>query len=190
MKVLNAVAMAHALLVDRLPAARCVVDATAGNGHDTLFLAQHTLPGTIVWAFDIQEAALANTARRLAALGLTDKVRLIGASHTSLADYVSAPIDVVMFNLGYLPGASHAVATTATATTEALRLALGLLSEDGLVSIVTYPGYSRGAEEQDAVAGMLSALPQTEFTVACWQILNQVNFPPVLYLVEKRGRQT
>lgn len=46
-------------------AALLAVDATAGNGHDTLFLAQLLGQGGQVAAFDIQPQALEKTAERL-----------------------------------------------------------------------------------------------------------------------------
>ena len=46
------------------------VDATVGNGHDTLFLARRVAPRGRVFGFDIQPAALAGARRRLAAAGL------------------------------------------------------------------------------------------------------------------------
>ena len=40
-KLSNSIQLAHCLLKDRLNEAKIIVDATAGNGNDTLFLAQN-----------------------------------------------------------------------------------------------------------------------------------------------------
>ncbi len=42
-KLSNSIQLAHCLLKDRLNEAKIIVDATAGNGNDTLFLAQKCL---------------------------------------------------------------------------------------------------------------------------------------------------
>ena len=97
------------------------------------------------------------------------------------------PVDVALFNLGYLPGASHDLVTKTETTIEALRQTASLLSAGGKITLVAYPGHSSGTEERIAVETFLSALPQETFTVACWQMLNQINNPPVLYILEKRG---
>lgn len=187
MQAANAVTMAQRFLLTRLPAASTAVDATAGNGHDTLFLAQNTPPEATVWAFDIQAAAFANTRRRLAEHGCADKVRLVADSHVNVDRHVTAPPDAVMFNLGYLPGADHTVTTLADTTLVALARITGLLNAGGMMTIVAYPGHPAGQEENAAVAGFLRTLPQKQYTVSCWAVLNQKNNPPVLYLVEKRG---
>ena len=41
------------------------IDATAGNGHDTLFMAQHIEKGSKILAFDIQEKAILQTRQLL-----------------------------------------------------------------------------------------------------------------------------
>lgn len=179
--------VAHALLRDRLAAARVAVDATCGNGHDTLYLARYSPAAAVVWAFDIQQEALAAAAARLEADGLAAKVSLVGACHSHLGRYVSGPVDVAMFNLGYRPGGDHAVTTTTPTTLAALRQALDLLAAGGLVSVVAYPGHAAGREENAAVAEYLAALPAKEFSAVRWQALNQKGEPPVLYIVEKTG---
>ena len=85
----NAVQAAQQLLRPYLEKARIVVDATAGNGKDTLFLAKHTPPEATVWAFDIQPAAIETTRRLLISDGLLGKVRLVQDSHDQINNYIS-----------------------------------------------------------------------------------------------------
>ena len=81
-----------------------VVDATAGNGHDTVFLARLAGPSGQVHAFDVQEEAIRATRERLEKEGLlTPSVRLHLASHDRLAELVRSPVKAIVFNLGYLP---------------------------------------------------------------------------------------
>ena len=46
MRIASALAMAKMLVAERLKTASCVVDATAGNGFDTLFLAREYSSGS------------------------------------------------------------------------------------------------------------------------------------------------
>jgi Predicted O-methyltransferase len=181
--------MAHELLRDRLATAKVVVDATAGNGRDTFFLAANTPANAVVWALDLQPEALAATGRLLATHGLAAKCRLINACHSQLDRHVPAPVDAAMFNLGYRPGGDHSFTTQAATTVAALERLTVRLAPDGLISIVAYPGHAAGKEENTEVANYLATLPQTGFTVACWRMLNQKNEPPILYIVSKTGRE-
>jgi hypothetical protein len=190
MTIANAVTMAHRLLADRLATAGTAVDATAGNGRDTLFLADRTPDDAVVWAFDLQQAALDNTARLLDEHGLGGKCRLIADCHSRLDSYVTGPVDAAMFNLGYLPGGDHGFTTRAATTVAALGRITGLLAPGGLITVVAYPGHPAGDEENAAVADYLARLPQETFTVAVWRMVNQRNRPPILYIIGRTGRET
>lgn len=61
----NIIPFAHYLLQQTLPEGGNALDGTAGNGHDTLFLAQTAGILGKVWAFDIQPQALSRTRCRL-----------------------------------------------------------------------------------------------------------------------------
>ena len=64
--------LAHQLLSDRLEGGEVVVDATAGNGHDTLFLARQVGPSGTVYSFDVQEEAIGLTRSRLEEAQISD----------------------------------------------------------------------------------------------------------------------
>src|SRR4051812_2315376 len=61
----TAVQWSHLILSPRLRPGDVVVDATAGNGYDTLFLAERVLPGGRVFTFDVQAEAIEATRARL-----------------------------------------------------------------------------------------------------------------------------
>lgn len=67
MGFLSVLTMAQRLVAERTPPGAIVVDATAGGGVDTLFLARIVGPGGRVYAFDVQAEALARTRARLEA---------------------------------------------------------------------------------------------------------------------------
>lgn len=128
-----------------------VVDATAGNGHDTLFLADKVGPDGHVFAFDIQLAAIEKTKENLTLANLLSRVTLINGSHAHMDEYIPqyhhGEIKLAMFNLGYLPGSSKEVITTPESTVDAVTKAFALLKNGGKLSIAYYTGHPGGKEE-------------------------------------------
>ncbi|HEY0721759.1 MAG TPA: class I SAM-dependent methyltransferase, partial [Gammaproteobacteria bacterium] len=132
-----------------------VIDATLGNGHDALFLAQRIGERGHLYGLDIQPAALAATQQRLAQHQLLARATLLPYGHETMAAQIPAHhhgrIKAVMFNLGYLPGHDHTLRTHSTTTLQALQSAHALLAPDGLIVIVAYTGHSHGRAETEAV---------------------------------------
>ena len=148
--------LAHELLAERLQPGDIAIDATAGNGHDTLFLAHRVGQTGEVHAYDIQAEALQATRRRLDEAGCAGRVQLHPASHSRLlhtlpADY-RGRVAAVVFNLGYLPGGDRHTTTQSDSTLAALEQALALLRPGGVLSILAYRGHPGGREEARAVA--------------------------------------
>lgn|GEM_PF-202590 len=170
------------------------VDGTAGNGHDTLFLARLVGEGGLVHAFDVQPEALARTAARLAAEGVGARVTLHGRGHEELAAAlgahggvsVSPPcVAVGMFNLGFLPGSDRGVATRTDTTLAALDALLPLLAPGGLVSLHVYAGHPGGADEAAALDGRLAGLDWRMWRVARYEFANKPRNPERLLLVSR-----
>jgi hypothetical protein len=159
------------------------VDATAGNGHDTVFLAQHVLPGGRVVAFDVQQEAIEATRRQIengkSEMGDSQGITLHHAGHERMAELLPAEmrgeLRAVMFNLGYLPGGEKTLITRVDTTLSALEQALEWLAGDGVLTVVVYPGHQGGREEADAVEHWMAALPSDRFEA---QRLGYVNFKP------------
>lgn len=161
-----------------------VVDATAGNGNDTQFLAEHVGEHGHVFAFDIQQQALDSTAERLK--DLKSRVTLVLDSHANVEQYVQTPIGGAMFNLGYLPHSDDmSIITRADSTIEAIHKLLGLLKNGGIITIAVYDGHEGGAEERNAVLQYVSNLHPADVHVAKYEMLNQLNKPPFLIAIEK-----
>lgn len=179
--------MAHLQAAQFLEDGSVAVDATAGNGLDTLFLAGHVGPEGRVYAFDIQEEALRRTAAALAEARLRERVTLLHAGHERMADYVSGPVQVVMFNLGYLPAGDRAIVTRAETTLAGVARALELLAPGGLLSIVIYPGHNEGALEREALLTFCESLSPRDFTAASLTLLNRAKQPPGLITIVKSG---
>jgi hypothetical protein len=179
----------HALLADHLHASDVAIDATVGNGHDSAFLLAQVGTTGHVYGFDIQIAAIAATRQRL---GQAANVTLIHASHAQLADHIPAHhaqrITTCMFNLGYLPGGDKRIITQTASTLAALTAASHLLANNGLLTILAYPGHPNGDQETRHVAEWCRHLPPEQFT--CRVVDSDVDNPaaPRLWVVSKTAR--
>lgn len=136
-----------------------VVDATAGNGYDTVFLAGLTETRR-VFAIDIQQTAITKTRERLREAGFTGVQFLLGDHAEELGRIATAVLPgdpgfgAMMFNLGYLPGSDKVETTQAGTTVKALRLSRQLLRPGGVITVIAYRGHSGGQEEAAAVLKM------------------------------------
>lgn len=179
------VALAHLLLHSLLRDGLRVVDATCGNGHDTQLLAHLVGARGHVCAFDIQQQAITETGRRLAEAGLSDRVTLLQSGHEKLAEYVTEPVQMVLFNLGYLPGGDRTIITRPDTTAAALEQSLQLLTAGGSVLVTIYPGHSGGTVEQDTVDNWAAGLNPR--SCHSWRMAQTNVSPdaPYLLLVQK-----
>ena len=149
-----------------------VVDATLGNGHDTLFLLNCLKNNNadiqgFLWGFDVQEQALNNTRLRLTESGIKESAyKLNLCSHAELGSKVnSSEVAVIMFNLGYLPGADKQMITKTDQTMIALKAAVIKLRLGGVLSVMCYPGHLGGDEESLAVESWVSELDKSSFSI-------------------------
>jgi predicted methyltransferase len=149
--------LAHAVVRAVVAPGETAIDATAGNGHDTRFLAELVGPTGSVFAFDIQSEALSRT-RTL--LGQAANVILLERDHAEIREAVPVEhhgrVAAVMFNLGYLPGGDHAITTQNPSTLAAISAALELLRPGGVLTVLAYTGHPSGAEEAEAAAQLLA----------------------------------
>ena len=81
---MNALDAVRKAVLEHLPAGGFAIDATAGRGGDTVFLARTVGETGRVLAFDIQEEAVESTRARLKAEGLTN-ARVVLASCAAAA---------------------------------------------------------------------------------------------------------
>lgn len=148
-----------------------VIDATVGNGHDTLFLAQAVGTGGKVIGFDVQAEATDQTRALLVKQGVQDGVdfgecvSLHTVCHSQIYQYIQEEISAAMFNLGYLPLSDKSVITQTDTTLKAIQQCLDLLAYKGIVTIVCYPGHEGGADEAQAVDDWAQSLPTPAYTV-------------------------
>ena len=164
-----------------------VIDASMGNGYDTVYLGNLVGDSGKVYAFDVQEEAIKSTIKKVERDNMTSRVELILDGHENLDAYVKEEVSCVVFNLGYLPRAKHIIITKPDTTLEAIKKSLKLLKPNGIISIAAYIGHEGGLEEKNYICEYLNSLDQSEFNVLHMQFTNQINNPPQLILVEKKG---
>ena len=216
----------HDLIRPHVQPGDTALDGTAGNGHDTLFLAQCVGPMGRVIAWDIQPVALERTAALLAQHAVT-WVELIHGDHgeldlspfsvseRGLGGEVRPPDDrdlhlhagrphppapspkrrggersgfsAAMFNLGYLPAGDKSIRTSAANSVRAIRAAVERLVPGGILTVLAYTGHAGGAEEADAVAELLAALPPETHCIREVTFPTGRTPPPRLFAVESRS---
>jgi SAM-dependent methyltransferase len=165
------------------------LDATAGTGRDTAFIAQQTQPGGHTFCIDIQPLALRQTLARLQAIHLEHAVTLIEGDHAHIAHLLPCKLQsrlaLACFNLGYLPGGDHGLTTTADGTLRALRETLPFLAPGAILSVMAYRGHENALAEAVAVEGFFNTLPTP------WQLCERIatgsaaHPGPVLHLARR-----
>ena len=180
------------------------VDGTAGNGHDTLFLASSVGSEGRVWAFDIQAEALEAASRRLAGVDavrggsvaescLLDRVSFVHAGHETLAEVLPEKargnVWGAMFNLGFLPGSDRLVITNPATTIAALEALVLYVPCGGVVSVHGYMGHDGGAMEAGIVSSWFEERLWDDWRVARYSFVNKKHNQEVLFLAERVGNR-
>lgn len=166
-----------------------VVDATCGNGHDTLVLAECCGPGGQVWALDIQEAAIRATRDRMQEHGLLGCVSLHRLSHADWRTLpgTDVPLRCVIFNLGWLPGSDKQITTRPDETLAAHARFCDALAPGGAIITTVYVGHDGGPEEADALLSWAGTLDPATWSVARHAWINQPDTAPFILTIERRN---
>lgn len=163
-----------------------VIDATLGNGHDTVMLAELVGEAGHVIGFDIQADAVERTRQRLTEAGLIDRCELYAEGHQHICERVHAPVKAAVFNLGWLPGGDKSVTTLWETTKTAVSSALSLLVPGGVCTICAYPGHEEGDRERFALMDFLAALRPQEYNVLHHRFLNAGPGAPECFVIQKQ----
>jgi tRNA1(Val) A37 N6-methylase TrmN6 len=166
------------------------IDATVGNGYDTLFLANCVGPRGTVLGFDIQKAALAGARELLKFTGSASRVSLIHDSHSHLENYLpqGAQIQAVMFNLGYLPRGNRELVTRPDTTIAAIEAVMRHFASNGRITVLVYRGHSEGIPEYEKVRQFLENLPENEWLAEELLAGTDSSTAPRLFRVAKETR--
>ena len=191
MKLEKVLPFAKTLLENVITPGHIVVDATLGNGHDTVWLANLVGEHGHVYGFDIQEAAIQNSKKRLEEHHFIHRVTLFQKSHEHIHECI--PLDhhgkvtAAIFNLGYMPGGDKSIVTKPDSTISAIKQLLTMMPKEGLIVIVIYHGHPGGAEERDQLLQFLESIDQHKADVLQYRFINQINDPPFLIAIEKKA---
>ncbi len=180
----NVLAITHHFAEKAVSKGDTVIDATMGNGHDTLFLSRLVGENGKVYAFDIQKQAVESTKSLLEKEGARN-AELIMSGHQNMEQYVSEGVSAVMFNLGYLPGGDHSVGTLAETTILALESAMRLIKKGGVITVGVYYGGDSGFDEKNSVMEYIADIDFKKFTVLTLDYKNRPNCPPIAVIIEK-----
>lgn len=171
-----------------------VIDATCGNGYDTLKLCQLalSLDKGKVYAIDIQEQAIESTRQYLASHLLDELKKHVifqQACHSKFPeDILFESVKLIAYNLGYLPGGNKGMTTKGSSTLESLCQAQMLLQPGGVISMTCYPGHEEGKREYEEVLAYTSTLAPQTWSCSQHQWINRLN-APTLFLIQKAEEQ-
>lgn len=142
------------------------VDMTLGNGNDSEVLADNFKQ---VMAFDVQAVAIQATKKRLVSY---QNIEYYLDSHANVDLYIKKPVDLFIYNLGYLPNYDTTITTKVSSTIESLQKALTLLKVKGVIIISVYPGHDEGAKEAEALNYFIKELADN-YQVAYYKVSNK-----------------
>lgn len=154
------------------------IDATCGRGNDTIYMANILRDNGHVYSYDIQDIAIDYTKNILNQLNITN-VTLKHQSHEFI-DEVS--IDLVIFNLGYLPNGDKKITTNKDTTLKSIKKMVSLmeLNKEMIIILVIYPGHSEGLEESNTINDYVLSLPSNKYLISRYQNYNRATAPYII----------
>ena len=183
------IAFAHNLIKKHVSTGDTVLDMTAGNGHDSVFLAQLVGKKGRVFAFDIQESALHNTKDLIMKSGLDgENITFFHDCHSRFLEHLSTEeiteVKGIIFNLGYLPGGDKTICTHENSTILALVQLLEHLSAGALLVLVCYLGHPEGERECGHVLDFVRSIAPERAKVVRYENINSKNPAPFVLAIE------
>jgi len=180
---------AHQLLKNSVHEGDTVIDATCGNGNDTLFLAKLVGKEGHVYAVDVQEQAI-KTTKNLLEQHHCNYITYIHDNHANIKQFLPnelyGTIGGVVFNLGYLPKSDKQIITKGSTTVEAIKTLIKYIRKHALIVIVIYHGHEGGKEEKEMVLSFVKELDQSYYSVLKYEFINQINNPPFIIAIQKK----
>ena len=134
-----------------------VIDATIGNGHDSLFISQYLKEGYL-YGFDIQKEAVENTQKLLNQNNFSNYTLFL-ENHKNIEktlNHLKNKISFIIYNLGYLPGGDKTITTKYKDTIQSLEGSINLLNKKGIILVTVYPGHKEGKKEEEQIIKFLN----------------------------------
>ncbi len=187
MDLMQGVEFSHWLFNNYLDKHDILIDATCGNGKDTLFLANKLNSEGKLYAFDIQKEAIENTKHKVKVNTLKGNINYINDGHENMDEYVDESVDGIIYNLGFLPGSNKDIKTEKDTTITSLNKSLDLLNVGGLIVAVIYSEHEGGFDEKEAVLNFARKLNYKKYNVLHYHFINQKKTPPEVIAIKKRN---
>ncbi len=186
----NTAKLAMHLTAEYIQPGDTVIDATVGNGNDTLALSKLVGETGKVYGFDIQPLALMRASELLMQNDAPSEIELVYNSHEEMDRHIAKPVAAIVFNLGYLPSGEKHITTRAETTLKALEKSINMIKCDGVVTVVMYPGHAEGRIEKEKVLEWGKSLDRSIYHCASISMINQPENAPCIMLVTKKKQQT
>lgn len=187
MDLMQGVEFSHWLFNNYLENNNILIDATCGNGKDTLFFAKTLDSQGKIYAFDIQKEAIKNTKNRIEEKEFNINIEYINDGHENIDKYVDENVNGIIYNLGFLPGSEKNIKTEKETTITSLNKSLDILANGGLIVVVIYSEHEGGSEEKKAVLDFASNLNYKKYNVLHYHFINQKKTPPEVIAIKKRN---
>ena len=185
-KHFSALNIIHKIIAGKVQPGDICIDATAGRGNDTLFLAGLVGESGHVTAFDIQQDAVDSTRALLEEHGMSGRADVLLKSHSEMDEVCSeGTVSCITFNFGWLPKGDHNIFTNKSTSIPAIEKGLKLLKSGGLMTLIIYYGRETGFEERDALLEYLPTIDNSKYTVIEMPFVNRTNCPPIPIIILK-----
>ena len=176
------ISLAHKLCSEFLSPQDSAIDATCGNGHDAAFLAPLISSLSV---YDIQESALEITKKRL-----TNTACQINFNLRSHTDFIEKTANLIIYNLGYLPGGNKEITTQTASTIISIEKALSILAPKGAISITCYPGHTEGKKEETALIKLANSLDPNLWKAYWHKQINNPIAPSLLWIKKIKNQES
>ena len=185
-KHFSALNIIHRIISEKVQPGDVCIDATAGRGNDTLFLAELVGESGHVTAFDIQQDAVDSTRALLEQHGMSDRADVLLKSHSEMDEVCEeGTVSCITFNFGWLPKGDHNIFTNKSTSIPAIEKGMKLLKSGGIMTLIIYYGRETGFEERDALLEYLPTIDSNRYTVIEMPFVNRQNCPPIPIIILK-----
>lgn len=188
--------LSHTLWSQVIKGGDIVIDATCGNGYDSLALGNLALTNEsgILYCLDIQSKAIDVTKEKLMVAHSSSfqagRIKIFQCSHVDFpAEILPGSVSAVVYNLGFLPGTHedgpNRITTTVDNTMKSIENSLPLLKIGGMLSIMLYRGHPEGLVEANACLEFCKYLKTSTWRVCSHEPINSAK-SPVLVTIARR----
>ncbi len=165
-----------------------VIDATCGNGHDTEYLALQILTekSGLLYTLDIQDKALDLAKMRIQekfSTAINQRIHFLKRCHSSFPEEIlKKSVQLIVYNLGYLPGGNKEITTKSVTTLKSIQNALELISETGAICITCYPAHPAGEIEEQLILEFMKGLDYHEWICCHHRFINREKSPSLILI--------